>query len=390
MRKDQNFGKGDNVPPVAAPAPPPQPDGDKKKKTLPKLNVTPGVASQKSVGSFFKDSQHCHENMSLKPPRPKIVEETDVETKRSIPGLVTKDQKKPQKLNIDLSSMKSTSNFPELPTAQSSQKSSLDESPMNDPVQNALNSIFESDDEDLLPNSYQLLDFGRVTSPVRAVKSPYPSSYLQETPAENIPYVVKRNVDLLQENVGLKEQNQLKQEMIDQMKQTIVNGKAENTKLRQMITDNRTAFNVAIAEKKGDILKKEDQIKKLWDLFLVEKGTCSFLRDLVLSDAHSVNLGEDEEVRSDQLGTSVDDEPGDQDVAEDFSDSGVSESDVTEVNQKLDELGSTARILASSQSKTEDKILCLDHKVQVLSEENKRFKEDIGKLRNYLKFFDLF
>ena len=49
-----------------------------------------------------------------------------------------------------------------------------------------------------------------------------------------------------------------------------------------------------------------------------------------------------------------------------------------------------ARLLASSQSKTEDKILCLDHKVQVLSEENKRFKEDIGKLRNYLKFFDLF
>ena len=385
MRKDQNFGKGDVVPPVAAPAPPPQPDGDKKKKSLPKLNVTPGVASQKSVGSFFKDSQHCHENMSLKPPRPKIVEDTDMETKRSIPGLVTKDQKKPQKLNIDLSSMKSPDN-----SSQSSQKSSPHEAPKNDPVQNALNSIFESDDEDLLPNSYQHLDFGRVTSPVRAVRSPYSNTYLQETPAENIPYVVKRNVDLLQENVGLKEQNQLQQEIIDQLKQTIINGKAENTKLRQTITDNRTAFNVAIAEKKGDVLKKEDQIKKLWDLFLVEKGTCSFLRDLLLSDAHSVNLGEDEEVRSDQLGTSVDDEAGDQDVAEDFSDSGVSESDVTEVNQKLDELGSTARLLASSQSKTEDKILCLDHKVQVLSEENKRFKEDIGKLRNYLKFFDLF
>ena len=173
--------------------------------------------------------------MSLKPPRPKTVEDTDMETKRSIPGLVTKDQKKPQKLNIDLSSMKSPDNSSELPLSQSSQKSSPHEAPKNDPVQNALNSIFESDDEDLLPNSYQHLDFGRVTSPVRAVRSPYSNSYLQETPAENIPYVVKRNVDLLQENVGLKEQNQLQQEIIDQLKQTIINGKAENTKLRQIV-----------------------------------------------------------------------------------------------------------------------------------------------------------
>ena len=76
--------------------------------------------------------------------------------------------------------------------------------------------------------------------------------------------------------------------------------------------------------------------------------------------------------------------------ATDFSDSGVSENEVFQVNQKLEELDSASTSMKMVQNKTDLKLTDLDCEVKKLAGDNQKFRKDIEKLRNYLKFFDLF
>ena len=79
-----------------------------------------------------------------------------------------------------------------------------------------------------------------------------------------------------------------------------------------------------------------------------------------------------------------------EELDEDFSDSRVSENDLYQVSQKLDELDTSSKSLATHQDRTEEKVDNLDHKVQKLAAENIKFRMDIEKMRNYLRFFDMF
>ena len=61
-----------------------------------------------------------------------------------------------------------------------------------------------------------------------------------------------------------------------------------------------------------------------------------------------------------------------------------------QVSQRLEELDFASRNMVSLQNRTDDKIVDLNFKMSELARENLQFRKDIEKLRNYLKFFDLF
>ena len=440
LRKDLDTFKG-----AAGAALPPAPPGAERRKNLPKLNAPSGLCSQKGIGGFFRD-QHSHEMMTINKKsqtfKPKVEPPQDTPPKKTIiPGLITEDQVKPQKLNIDLKALKTPVKTPQIPVGskevnkntpkaqnpstlpkveavsrnvlpepiisckyippalrfrspsppldQSSRKSSICSNIDEDFIQTLLpGDIFESDgeeDRDQVPSSYKFLDFGRVTSPTSLhSNSQETSSYPWQTVTrhsgviscrgdenqENSPNLVRKNIKLLQQNVGLREENV-----------------ALKMATNQMMEDRKKILN-ALSEKIGEARRKEIQMKQLYDLFVRERNSTCFLRDLVLEPLSS-NVGiRDQEA---DLVSPVDEFPNvTEEADEDFSDSGVSENDLYQVTQKLEELDTSSRSLATHQDRTEAKVNDLDHKVNQLAEENAKFRMYVEKIRNYLRYFDLF
>jgi len=281
------------------------------------------------------------------------------------------------------------------PLDQSSRKSSICSNIDEDFSQTLLpGDIFESDgednDQDQGPNSYAFLDFGRVTSTSRLPSNsprdqvPSPSPW-QTVPVsrrptvvsprgnenlEDSPNLVRKNIELLQQNVGLREENVA-------LKMTT----------NQMMEDRKKILN-ALSEKIEEARRRESQMKQLYDTFIRERNSTCFLRNLLLEPISS-NGGTGEEERG--LPPPVPEFPNVlEELDEDFSDSGVSENDLYQVSQKLDELDTSSKSLATHQDRTEEKVENLDHKVQKLAAENVKFRMDIEKMRNYLRFFDMF
>ena len=155
----------------------------------------------------------------------------------------------------------------------------------------------------------------------------------------------------------------------------------------QMLEERKKILN-ALSEKIGEARRREIQVKQLYDIFVSERNSTCFLRDLVLEPISGDVGARDEETNP------VTPENGFfnvlEEADEDFSDSGVSENDLYQVSQKLDELDASSRFLATHQNRTEAKVNDLDHKVQKLAAENVKFRMDVEKMRNYLKFFDMF
>jgi len=450
LRKDLEIFKA-----VAGAAPPAAAPGAERRKNLPKLNIPSGLCSQKGIGGYFKD-QNSHEMMTInkkvQPCKPKVDTSQDAPAKKTaIPGLITEDKVKPQKLNIDLNSLKSPVKTPipvkskevikKAPTAQnpqsipvslpkveavsrndvklpepiarpilssakyippalrfrspsppldqSSRKSSMCSNIDEDFIQTLLpGDIFESDGEEgneHVPDSYNFLDFGRVTSPSSLHSNMQDSSTnpwksVSRHPAvvsprgdenqESPPNLVRKNIELLQQNVGLREENV-----------------ALKMAANQMLDDRKKILN-ALSEKIGEARRREIQVKQLYDIFVSERNSTCFLRDLVLEPISGDVGARDEETNP---VTPENEFPNDLEEAdEDFSDSGVSENDLYQVSQKLDELDTSSRFLATHQNRTEAKVNNLDHKVQKLAAENVKFRMDVEKMRNYLKFFDMF
>ena len=284
---------------------------------------------------------------------------------------------------------------PSPPLDQSSRKSSICSNIDEDFSQNLLpGDIFESDGEDngydQAPNRYAFLDFGRVTSPTKLPSnSPRDevssSSPWQTVPVsrrspvvgprgdenlEDSPNLVRKNIELLQQNVGLREENV-----------------ALKMATNQMMEDRKKILN-ALSEKIEEARRRETQMKQIYDAFIRERNSTCFLRELLLEPI-SYERGKGEEERGSL--TPLDEIPNVlEELDEDFSDSGVSENDLYQVSQKLDELDTSSKSLATHQDRTEEKVDNLDHKVQKLAAENIKFRMDIEKMRNYLRFFDMF
>ena len=448
LRKDLDTFKA-----AAGAALPPAAPGAERRKNLPKLNVPSGLCSQKGIGGYFKD-QNSHEMMTINKKsqtyKPKVEPPQDTPAQKTIiPGLITEDQVKPQKLNIDLQALKTPVKTPQIPVGskevskntakaknpeslpqveavsrnvvklpdpnpsskyippalrirspygpidvsppldQSSRKSSICSNIDEDFIQTLLpGDIFESDGEeehDQVPSSYKFLDFGRVTSPTRLPSNSQESSgYPWQTVTrhsgvisprgdenqENPPNLVRKNIELLQQNVGLREENV-----------------ALKIAANQMMEDRKKILN-ALSEKIGEARRKDIQMKQLYDLFITERNSTCFLRDLVLEP-----LSSDVGIRDQEVNhvSPVDEFPNvTEEADEDFSDSGVSENDLYQVSQKLEDLDTSSRSLATHQDRTEAKVNDLDLKVDQLAAENVKFRMDVEKIRNYLRYFDLF
>ena len=444
LRKDLKTFKVE----VAAAQPPPAP-GAEKKKNLPKLNVAAGLCSQKGIGQYFKDP-NSYEMMTVNvKSQTSKTKETSPEAapakKTTIPGLITGDQAKPLKLNMNLHALKSTQmhktpseapivtenspkiqnemampidssptakyvanntsriinpiskhisgsssfkfippalRFPSPPNDQSSRKSSVCNIIDEAFSQSLLpGDIFESDGEDdKVPSSYKCLDIGRVTLPDLARRSSQDPTQWQTVtrhPAvlsprgdENLesypPNLVRKNIELLQQNVGLREEN--------------VALKMTNN---QMMEDRKKLLN-ALSETMGEVKRREIEMKQLYDIFVSERNSSCFLRGLLLepisnpvvaSDPIAIPSPPDEEFLLDLV----------EEADEASSDSGVSENDIYQVNQKLDELDTSSKSIATNQNRTEAKISDLDQKVQILAAENVKFKKDIEKMRSFLR-----
>merc|ERR1712126_197122 len=138
------------------------------------------------------------------------------------------------------------------------------------------------------------------------------------------------------------------------------------------------------------IRKREIEHQQVMEMLNQETLSSHILRDLILEPAGGESLHNDSV--EERLDENISTDPSDRGdtPATDFSDSGVSENEVFQVNQKLEELDSTSTSMKILQHKTEMKITNLEYEVKKLGNENGKFRKDIEKLRNYLKFFDLF
>lgn len=199
----------------------------------------------------------------------------------------------------------------------------------------------------------------------------------------NLEMMKVENVELLQQNVCLRD---------------------ENVKLKQILLDERKQAFEVIQFQLMESQQKDTELLRLQEQLKNEGVLNNVLRDLLLQPSSSPSLSASEaesslkqspsrnldDVDYHGSGENSSNTTGHETPVTDFSDSGVSENEVLQVNQRLEELDFASRNIVSLQNKTDDKIVDLNFKMSELAKENLQFRKDIEKLRNYLKFFDLF
>ena len=410
-----------------------QPSVEKrKKKELPKLNVAPNQLSQKGVGQYFADP-NCRQKPGL-PKKVKRVSESkellqtkgrnpshqvqETASQRShIPGLML-EATKPQKLNIDLEKLSKAeeptqSNHHKLSQPTQLSHKDVTESSIDTVITPSLlqsneadtfeGEIFESDEEDSKPD-----DACRARSPLYSRGDGWSSSRqsLLQSPQHFDPWwspgesltpqgqdrwttltpkmsphqsppqqpsslgcqqsykhpTLLENVELLQQNISLRQ---------------------ENVSLKQKIVEDRKLFSASIENYERELSRKSSEVGDLYQLLKEDENIKILLRELILLDTPKP-----EQVTVVSQTNVVPDKDL---VADSSSDSGVSEYEThQELTQKLEDLDSAAKIIATSQSVAEDNINKLDHEVKKLRHENVKFRNDINLIRNYFKVFDLF
>lgn len=388
----------------------------KKKCDLPKLNVPTSCLSQKGVGQYFKDA-----NCAQARKKTRKISEDSLKSEPSssyIPGL-SREGQGPQRLDIDLEAFKNSDTFKvkkEMsktmkqqslisaasksravaaskasvsssiiplanrfqfgpPEMQSNESCSDMHSCSSNPVDL---DIFESDDEG---SCHLNEDFDRaVGSPVAKKEN---DNREMKIASPNLEMMKVENVELLQQNVCLRD---------------------ENVKLKQILLDERKQAFEVIQFQLMESQQKDTELLRLQEQLKNEGVLNNVLRDLLLQPSSSPSLSASEaesslkqspsrnldDVDYHGSGENSSNTTGHETPVTDFSDSGVSENEVLQVNQRLEELDFASRNIVSLQNKTDDKIVDLNFKMSELAKENLQFRKDIEKLRNYLKFFDLF
>ena len=431
LRKDGDLVQVDGVAAVLA-------DVDKKKRKkqeLPKLNVSTNALSQKGVGQYFKDA-NCQPKV-VKPKKPKKDEEPKVVSKKKyIPGLITEDVAKPQKLNIDLDSYKCSpevaSPFVHKLGNETNKAGDIRKQPTPRPLMEL--DIFESEDEDdEIPfprsNSNHRSSFGVIGSQLAPIgtrspqflpntrvdcqspQSPFQDQRLNQgflaeaaerssrsamdlqflaTTAASGPSSHQRS---LNQGFLVEPSDRWSNNSIENVRllRENVNLRQENNKLKEIILKERKQFYDAFSFQIFEIKKREIEHQRILEKSKKENLSIHFLRDIILESA-AVADGLDNDSDEESFVEDILNDPGSggDTPATDFSDSGVSENEVFQVNQKLEELDSASTSMKMVQNKTDLKLTDLDCEVKKLAGDNQKFRKDIEKLRNYLKFFDLF
>jgi len=412
LRKDGNLF---NVDGAAA-------DVKKKKKCdLPKLNVPTSYLSQKGVGQYFKDAKCAQVKKNDARKTRKISEESLKEPfTLYIPGL-SKEGQGPQKLDIDLEAFKVTdTSKPKkelsktmkeqslISAASKSRAAAASKIPVSTayiPLANRFNfgssetqsnlGLDDSSSDMLSCNSNPVdadleifvseeegarqvnEDFDRaVGSPVAKVQN---DDYGEaETASDNLEMMKVENVELLQQNVFLRDENvQLKQIILEERKQAY-----DAIQFQMMETHQKDQEILRLQE----LLKNEGVLNNLLRDLLLQSSPSTSKADGSLKESPSKNIDDEDYHGSGENSSST----GQETPVTDFSDSGVSENEMLQVSQRLEELDFASRNMVSLQNRTDDKIVDLNFKMSELARENLQFRKDIEKLRNYLKFFDLF